>query len=548
MFGTPMGSPPGTGPCSWPCSRTGSPVRSGAEPDPSVAATSEGDSSRRAPWPHRFAQRQDLRLLRGEVILMAGTPHVIVGYDGKHEVYLCWAGNADGGCDTSRLISVRRSLAHTSQKDLYADSTAMPPLPSIDHMGRPVQCEAKAGKLTAEGVTALPAAADGVGLAPGSAFSEASRPQRFSRRATPASSDGGTGCRRSPEATTPQPELAKQCTLGAVLKVLVLGIGTVARVAGQAVCGWWSSRAADAMQSRHEWVQRRDGTYYRAVKGEPAKMSLTRATSQPCAKLESATTPVHDDFQIHIPIVKPPGWQEVQPLVHQMPVTFDERGIKESLTVKTHRWGIFVDRQKARLLREIDEMKMSGSWDDPEEEEEEDDGDSSFSADDNGMFPSSPRGAQQSRDPDGCGRSRPSRRQDIRELEHMVERMEDWKDLSRYSGKSISMASTQRGNEMKIHILAFAEREDGLGVDFMWLDYRKSVEVRSEKQRPPGGVLHAVWAALPFLREPRGDPEAREKRWVDLLRRPDVAKFAIALAFKSFCDGSLREADAAGAA
>jgi len=487
--------------------------------------------------------------------LMAGTPHVIVGYDGKHEVYLCWAGNADGGCDTSRLISVRRSLAHTSQKDLHADSTAMPPLPSIDHMGRPVRYEGKAGKLTAEGASALPAAADGVGLAPGNAISEVPRPQRFSRRATPASSDSGTDCRRLAEATTPQSELAKQCTLGAVLKVLVFGIGTVARVAGQAVCGWWSSRAADAMQSGHEWVQRRDGTYYRAVKGDPAKVSLTRANSQPCAKLEAATAPAHDDFQIHIPIVKPPGWQEVQPLVHQMPVTFDERGIKESLTVKTHRWGAFVDRQKARLLREINEMKLSGGWDDPEEEE---DGDSHLTADDNCTFPSSPRGAQQSRDPDGCGRSGLSRRHDIRELEHMVERMEDWKDLSRYSGKSISMASTQRGNEMKIHILAFAEREDSLGVDFMWLDYRKSVEVRTEKQRPPGGILHAVWAALPFLREPRGDLEEREKRWVDLLRRPDVAKFAIALAFKNalssdgvhleFCDGSLREADCGEAA
>jgi hypothetical protein len=320
--------------------------------------------------------------------------------------------------------------------------------------------------------------------------------------------------------------------------MLAFGIGAAARVAGKALCEWWSSHAADAMQSGHEWVQRRNGTYYRAVKGDPAKVSLSHAASLPYAKLESVTPPVHDDFQIHIPIVKPPGWQEVQPLVHQMPVTFDERGIKETLTVKTHRWSHFVDRQKARLLREIDEMKRSGGgWDGPEEE---DDGDDPLSDGENGAFPSSTR-------------------QDVRELEHMVERMEDWKDLSCYSGKSISMASTQRGNEMKIHVLAFAEREDGLGVDFMWLDYRKSAEVRTERQRAPGGMLRAARAVLPFLREPLGAAaEERERQWVDLLRRPDVAKFAIALAFKNalssdgvhleFCDGTLREADCGDAA
>jgi hypothetical protein len=221
-------------------------------------------------------------------------------------------------------------------------------------------------------------------------------------------------------------------------------------------------------------------------------------------------------LQIRIPIVKPPGWEEVQPLVHQMPVTFDERGIKETMTVKSHRWSQFVDSQRAKLRRELEELRLRQEQLDEEDPDAVDEDGDSF-----------PDGSWQTPE-----QEEHTHREDVRELEQMVERMEDWKDLCRYSGKSISMASTRRGNEMKIHVLAFAEREDGAGVDFMRMDYRKSVEVQKQ-MGSSGGVIQTLRAILPFVREPRMDPDAREKQWVDLLRRPDVAKFAIALAFRN---------------
>merc|ERR1719461_220655 len=91
--------------------------------------------------------------------------------------------------------------------------------------------------------------------------------------------------------------------------------------------------------------------------------------------------------------------------------------------------------------------------------------------------------------------------EDIGELEQMVDRMEDWKDLTRYAGKSIGMASTRRGNEMQIHVMAFAEREDSTGVDFMRLSYKKSVEVCANETPPIGtptgnSVRHSI---LPWI-------------------------------------------------
>mmetsp|Transcript_73172 Transcript_73172/g.193045 ORF Transcript_73172/g.193045 Transcript_73172/m.193045 type:complete len:258 (+) Transcript_73172:3-776(+) len=135
--------------------------------------------------------------------------------------------------------------------------------------------------------------------------------------------------------------------------------------------------------------------------------------------------------------------------------------------------------------------------------------------------------------------------EDIEELQQIVESMEDWKDLKRYSGKSISMASTQRGNEMKIHVLAFAERDDGGGVDFVRLAYRKSVEVR------PGelDVRDRLLQLMPFGKSQTSTQS--QERWQQLLQQPDVAKFTIALVFRNalasdgvhlkFCDQRLDE-------
>jgi len=145
---------------------------------------------------------------------------------------------------------------------------------------------------------------------------------------------------------------------------------------------------------------------------------------------------------------------------------------------------------------------------------------------------------------------------DIEELVQLVSRMDDWKDLCRYSGKSISMASTKYGNEMKIHVMAFAERDDATGVDFMRVSYKKSVEV----QRSPifdidsqSGWSSTLRMVLPFLWSPtHTDADKAKEQWVQLLQRPDVAKFTIALAFRAalandgvllkFCEADFNDA------
>jgi len=141
---------------------------------------------------------------------------------------------------------------------------------------------------------------------------------------------------------------------------------------------------------------------------------------------------------VSIPIVKPSGWEQFRRIVNQIPVSFDERGTKESMTVKADKWIGFVDRQKANLENELHLLEQASV----------------------GLTPS-------------CDDD------DVKELRWMLQRMDDWKDLSHYCGKNISMASTKRGNEMKIHVMAFSECKDGLSVDFVRLSYRKSVEVTS---------------------------------------------------------------------
>eukprot|EP00929_Paragymnodinium_shiwhaense_P032071 TRINITY_DN17850_c0_g2_i3.p1 TRINITY_DN17850_c0_g2~~TRINITY_DN17850_c0_g2_i3.p1 ORF type:complete len:179 (-),score=48.65 TRINITY_DN17850_c0_g2_i3:172-708(-) len=134
--------------------------------------------------------------------------------------------------------------------------------------------------------------------------------------------------------------------------------------------------------------------------------------------------------------------------------------------------------------------------------------------------------------------------EDIAELQRIADSMDDWKDLAKYSGRTISMASTQRGNEMKIHVMAFAEREDGRGVDFVRLSYKKSVSVRRDLSLP--GVPVALRSLLPACIP---GSSAKEERWIQLLQQPDIAKFTIALVFRSalanegihlqFCDSNL---------
>lgn len=208
----------------------------------------------------------------------------------------------------------------------------------------------------------------------------------------------------------------------------------------------------------------------------------------------SSTWDGPENIQIKVPIVKPPGWNDLAPFVHHLPVTFDERGLKEVMTVRADQWPRFVDRQRAKLEQEIRDaraMLYSGFED--------------------------------------------IREEDISELDQLVSRMEDWKDLSRYVGKSISMGSTQRGNEMKLHIMAFTVRDDGTGVDFLRISYKKSIEVR-ENAHPiitgPGPWAQLLASILPQVEASEEQQQSHEDRWIQLLQRPDVAKFAIALAFR----------------
>jgi len=216
----------------------------------------------------------------------------------------------------------------------------------------------------------------------------------------------------------------------------------------------------------------------------------------PQGRLQPRSLQVH----ITVPIVRPAVCQEVQSLFKRRALTFDERGIKETMTVRTARWSTFVDRQCERLRQELG-------------------------------------GA-------GCHPQRATPlaggdlvEEDVEELEQLLERMEDWKDLKRYAGTSMGMAAAYRGGEMHIRVLAFEEHTDHTGIDFIRLAYRKSVEVRnwlpSPAKRPRSAASGLLSAVLPCLMASAGITEKQLEQWAELLQRPDVAKFAIALMFRS---------------
>lgn len=243
-------------------------------------------------------------------------------------------------------------------------------------------------------------------------------------------------------------------------------------------------------------------------------------------------TTTSEDLQITIPIIKPSVWKELEPIMHRMPVTFDERGTKECMTVRKGRWNSFVEKQKAKILKDIKEIRDAMELRSDINALQEANG----TVDELGETPSERREREQDIAQSAEG--------DIAELQQLYESMDDWKDLLHYSGKSISMCSTRKGNEMKIHVVAFSDREDGGGVDFMRLSYKKSVAVRDRAHEALRNA-YGVRALMPFMRTT--EEVQLEDRWVQLLQQPDVGKFAIALAFKQalandgvhlqFCDG-----------
>merc|ERR1740121_2530323 len=97
------------------------------------------------------------------------------------------------------------------------------------------------------------------------------------------------------------------------------------------------------------------------------------------------------------------------------------------------------------------------------------------------------------------------------------------------------MASTLRGNDMKIHVFAFAERQDGAGVDFMRLSYTKSAEVCQswlQEESSRNLLLEQSLRGANCSSPSRPDPGEAANYFGGLLRRPDVARYAIALAFQ----------------
>lgn len=540
------------------------------------------------PWPQKLKLKQGLKLQRGEVLVYDLALHAVVGFDGRNEGYICWRCDARGVFDTTRQVLVERTKAHSAARDPHARAQ-VPPLPDLEHTGRLAGTGSRARRPSSvpspepevfDVSAASSSKASPMRLAPWECASTAGSTPRWTPPFTPplqdepvhaskysSAGDGDGGLQFVPQ----HPAQPRSCVVCVVLRGLVAGLSSGLCVLREVLRGATGAAAAptkapllhpgqeddadmvEDIDTRE--IPRYAGSRASQVSSLPRQRPKRDVPPQPDRRIvEGHGKPRADafeDMQITIPIVKPVGWEEVQPLLTGKAVTFDERGLKETMTVKSDRWGAFVDRQKAKLEKEIRELRHAKSQQQ-----------GSLAAGTAGALgppAEAPAGRAEDRWIQQSTESRDVTDEDIGELEQLVERMDDWKDLSRYSGKSISMASTRLGNEMKIHVMAFAEREDGAGVDFMRLAYKKSVEVR--ERRPPAveasqrrfGLGSTLWSIMPFFRSPAGMPESVKEEWIQLLQRPDVAKFTIALAFRNalqndgihlqFCDARLEDLD-----
>eukprot|EP00929_Paragymnodinium_shiwhaense_P032070 TRINITY_DN17850_c0_g2_i2.p1 TRINITY_DN17850_c0_g2~~TRINITY_DN17850_c0_g2_i2.p1 ORF type:complete len:611 (-),score=121.95 TRINITY_DN17850_c0_g2_i2:172-1950(-) len=550
----------------------------------------------RLAWPGNLKQKQNLQRHRGDIFEYRGTTYAVVGFDGRHEGYVCWplersrlgaSGRSthddDSVWNTQQTTLVAREKAHHDAVTLHpATLPALPALPALDHTGRlesqqmkksrvsrgspqesPVMLEQEraivaVGDSTAVSSTALAYPPLSTYYGSGVRSPRTPEPEYDTPEATPELQP--VGSRTPEEPVDPHDEQeTRHCVCG-VLKAL----GPTLRAATSTlffIFQSWLLRV-EMKDTRVRSGSQRPSTTGSSPQSPCRTLSIMDAGSGSACKTLALTPRRMDvpsaphalmdaerqkndalaDMNVTIPILKPPGWQEVQALAHRMPVTFDERGTKEMMTVKPRRWDDFVDKQKAKLLKEIDELlaeraelagqdqQMSESSKERAECAEDSDDDCSDSS-----------GAED--DPLETDELR-TLDEDIAELQRIADSMDDWKDLAKYSGRTISMASTQRGNEMKIHVMAFAEREDGRGVDFVRLSYKKSVSVRRDLSLP--GVPVALRSLLPACIP---GSSAKEERWIQLLQQPDIAKFTIALVFRSalanegihlqFCDSNL---------
>lgn len=543
----------------------------------------------RYPWPHKLEEKQGLELRRAEVLKLQSSLYAVVAYDGRNECYLCWPTDS-GGFRTDRLVSIPRQQAHAAPR--HRNSLhRIPPMPPVDHTGRPLR---EAGLPRQQPISLQIAARERLHSCEDAGGAGGSTPSCPVPRAAPpprrlaiASLAGPADEVLEGQELPPVPAAArhrgdhvlpesrpKACTVCAVLKVFArmisIGLAHMADTFDQLSEESLPGPEGDEgyVPARHDWEQqpideieaqlhrastllqrRRTADLHTGLlapglvgggascSSAPAALAararggdsdalgeacdgvrLRRSASAMLAQgaeralSENVQRNTFTDLRIEIPIVRPPGWSKVMPLVEEQAVTFDERGVKETMTVKSARWSDFVDRQKNKLEAEIAEVRKLAAK----------------RAEECSLSDWDREGAG------SCAAATDWEEDDIEELVKLVGRIDDWKDLCRYSGKSISMASTKYGNEMKIHVMAFAERDDGTGVDFMRVSYKKSVEV----QRFPT-YEHSSWSGtlrmvLPFLRPlPHTDVDKAKEHWVQLLQRPDMAKFTIALAFRA---------------
>lgn len=207
-------------------------------------------------------------------------------------------------------------------------------------------------------------------------------------------------------------------------------------------------------------------------------------------------------FHLDLRVAEPPDWQELLPCIHDMPVLFrEDDGVKQAESLRVSAWYPFVELQRKRLGKEIKDLRDAGA--------------ASAAA----KAVAAAMAAKSHRTPppqEATGVE--TFEDDIADLEKALERTSDWSELSRYCSTKVRVVPTGRGSILKFHTVAFAMTEDGAGVDFIRLAYRKSVQV------------------LPGLGNDRG-----RKERIRLLQRPDVAKYVIALAFRdAFADDGIR--------
>lgn len=605
-------------------------------------------------WPYSIDQKQNLALARGDVFLIKSVRYAVVGYNGRELAYICWRADPGHRFDIARYELVERNKAHSCPCDPAA-RMLVPPLPPLDCRGRPAgdttvgspqssqRCSRTTSPATSPKVMSSPPDARCASLHrsrpplpsaetppqlrsqdarwSGTLLTSPRQPELGPLTAAEVVKDlkfehGPESCRTvGPSSTSLQRDVAvadeQLCVLSSVCRSLFASVGRRLQLV--------STRLLSAAQQPQCSCPQLACTRVFGAPSEQGGGASSGSTAARVSAEEAVANPVGAAAQglhITIPIVRPACWREVQHLLEGQCATFDERGWKETMAVRPERWCLFVDRQRARLQRELDAIRAAegtsaapvppcpalpepvaaklrpslgragdeeaalprslprtpsrppltspaapgGSaagrragpprpWPPQPDLEQLD-----FTSTPHRWPPEStitpPRlrgGAQEFENAASMAlRGSFSHEDEFVDIEHMVSRMEDWKDLRRYAGRAISMVPTQRAHEMRIHVTAFAQQADGGDIDFVQVSYRKAVVLRAGAPRPRFGLAELV----PFL-DSQVVADTPEELWEHLAKQPDVAKFAIALVFRKalacdgihliFCDRSLND-------